>query len=232
MTNARTATAKRDAPSTNDGTRERIISTAERLFAEHGMSVSNRQIGEAAGQANNSVVGYHFGTKADLSLAIVRSHAADIEHRRAALLTELEPPIDLRSWLAIVVRPITDHIESLGTPTYYARFIAQATSNPSIGPLLHQETLAASTMHAPFREVMQLLGGLPKHVLAERTDMTRHIVVSVCAERESALHYGTPTPRKTWADAANGIVDALTGLWLAPVAGAKARTLRNQKEGT
>jgi AcrR family transcriptional regulator len=194
------------------------------------MSVSNRQIGEAAGQANNSVVGYHFGTKADLSLAIVRSHAADIELRRTTLLAALEPPVDLRAWLAIVVRPITDHLEALGTPSFYARFVAQATSSPTLGPLLHDETVAASTMHAPFREVMRMLAGLPKHVLEERTDMTRHIVVSVCAERERALHLALPTPRKTWADAACGIVDALTGLWLAPVAGARLRPPRNQKE--
>jgi AcrR family transcriptional regulator len=51
----------------NDVTRERILTAAERLFAEHGVSaVSNRQVAEAAGQGNTAVVGYHFGTKADL----------------------------------------------------------------------------------------------------------------------------------------------------------------------
>ena len=230
MTGPRNATGKKETPSSNDDTRERIIATAERLFAEHGMSVSNRQIGEAAGQANNSVVGYHFGTKADLSLAIVRSHATDIEQRRARLLAQITAPLDLRAWLAVVVQPTTEHLEALGPPTFYARFLAQATASPLLGPVLQDETLAGSTMRAPFREVTRMLGALPKHVMQERTDMTRHIVVNVCAERERALHLGLSTPRKTWAEATDGIVDALAGLWAAPVAGSRLRSIRTSKE--
>ena len=42
--------------------RELILTAAERLFAEYGvLAVSNRQVGEAAGQGNNAAVGYHFG---------------------------------------------------------------------------------------------------------------------------------------------------------------------------
>ena len=53
-------------------------------------------------------------------------------------------------------------------------------------------------------------------VFIERSDMMRHIVVHVCAERERALQSGEPTPRASWDDAAQGIVDALAGLWRAP----------------
>jgi AcrR family transcriptional regulator len=208
--------AAKDALATA-GTRERLIAAAERLFAEHGMSVSNRQIGEAAGQGNNSVVSYHFGTKADLALAIVRSHAPDIEKRRLERLARLAVPVDLGAWLRIVVEPITEHLDALGPPTWYARFVAQASSNPVLGPLLYDETLAAPSMRAPFESVQQLLRGLPNEVFEERTNMTRYIVVNTCAERERALDLGIATPRATWADAASGIVDALVGLWEAPV---------------
>jgi len=37
------------------------------------------------------------------------------------------------------------------------------------------------------------------------------------AERERALAEGADTPRSSWRDAATGLVDALAGLWLAPV---------------
>lgn len=49
--------------------------------------------------------------------------------------------------------------------------------------------------------------------------MTLHLVVHMLAERERALQDGARTPRATWDDAANGLVDALLGLWRAPVRG-------------
>jgi hypothetical protein len=43
------------------------------------------------------------------------------------------------------------------------------------------------------------------------------LIVHVCAERERALHEGTATPRPTWEATAAELVDAIVGLWLAPV---------------
>ena len=47
--------------------------------------------------------------------------------------------------------------------------------------------------------------------------MARELILHTCAERERALAEGAPTPRATWQDAGSGLVDALVGLWLAPV---------------
>lgn len=95
-------------------TREAILTVAERMFAEHGVvAVSNRQVSEAAGQGNNTAVGYHFGTKADLVRAIVRRHAAPIEELRREMLTRTGDSTDLRDWLACLVRPVTDHLEAV-----------------------------------------------------------------------------------------------------------------------
>src|ERR1700742_2179110 len=71
-------------------TQEAILSAAERLYAEHGMfAVSNRQVSEAAGQGNNAAGGYHFGTKADLVLAIEQKHREPIEALREEMVAEL-----------------------------------------------------------------------------------------------------------------------------------------------
>src|ERR1700757_4705681 len=52
-------------------TKEQLVTTAERLFAVHGIdSVSLRQICAEAGNANNSAVQYHFGSKDRLLQAI------------------------------------------------------------------------------------------------------------------------------------------------------------------
>lgn len=198
-------------------TREYILATAERLFAEHGVAaVSNRQISEAAGQANNSAVGYHFGTKHDLVLAIVRRHVPAIERRRDELLAQIRRSTDLRDWLACLVLPHTEHLASLGSPSWYARFVAQATTDPVLRGLVIGETIASASMHAVIDGLNRLMPILPEEVRDERGDMSRLLIVHTCAERERALHEGTATPRVTWDAAAVGLVDALVGLWQAP----------------
>lgn len=203
-------------------TRDLILATAERLFAEHGIAaVSNRQVSEAAGQANNFAVGYHFGSKAELVIAIIRRHAAPVEERRAAMLGAVEGSTDLRDWIGCLVRPTTDHLASLGSPTWYARFLAQVTTDPIFRQLMVDEAVASASMQRVVDRMFGMIPALPEEVLMERGDMMRHLIVHTCAERERALHEGTPTRRPSWDAAAAGLVDAIAGLCLAPVSPVK-----------
>jgi AcrR family transcriptional regulator len=198
-------------------TRAHILATAERLFAEQGVAaVSNRQVSEAAGQANNFAVGYHFGTKADLVLAIVRRHAPSIEERRAAMLAEIKGSPDLRDWLGCLVRPITEHLASLGSPSWYARFVAQVMTDPVFRRIVTDEAIASALMQEIGEGLNRLRPVLPEEVQKERGDMSRLLLVHTCAERERALQAGIATPRATWEATGVGLVDALVGLWRAP----------------
>lgn len=198
-------------------TRESILITAERLFAEHGVAaVSNRQVSEAAGQANNFAVGYHFGTKADLVLAIVRRHAGPVEQRRAEMLAEIRRSSDLRDWISCLVRPSTEHLATLGKSSFYARFIAQVMTDPSLRQMVTDEASSAPSMPVLLEGLARLRPVLPDEVQKERSDMSRLLIVHVCAERELALQMGAATPRATWEAAAVGLVDAIVGLWRAP----------------
>jgi AcrR family transcriptional regulator len=199
-------------------TRELILVTAERLFAEHGVeAVSNRQVSEAAGQSNNFAVGYHFGTKDDLVVAIVRRHAESVERRRAEMFSEISGSPDLRDWMSCLVRPTTEHLASLGSPSWYARFLAQVMTHPSLRKLVSNEVLSSRAMQQIIEGVLRLVPRLPEDVWQDRSDMCRLLIVQMCAERERALHEGTTRPRSTWESTASGLVDALVGLWLAPV---------------
>jgi AcrR family transcriptional regulator len=199
-------------------TRELLLVTAERLFAEHGVeAVSNRQVSEAAGQSNNFAVGYHFGSKDDLLVAIVRRHSESIERRRTDLLAEITGSPDLRDWVSCLVRPMTEYLASLGSPTWYARFIAQVMTHPSFRELVVNETLSTRSMQQTIEGMFRLVPRLPEEVRQERSNMSRLMIVHMCAERERALHEGTAMPRSTWESTAAGLVDALVGLWLAPV---------------
>ncbi|GLW08051.1 TetR family transcriptional regulator [Microtetraspora sp. NBRC 13810] len=199
-------------------TREQILTAAERLFAEHGVfAVSNRQVSEAAGQGNNAAVGYHFGTKADLIRAILRKNADLIEHNRRRMLAETEGSTEMRDWVACLVRPSTEHLAALGSPTWYARFCAQVVPDPTLRDIVIDEALTSPSLVRIVEELHRFLPTLPDAVRAERIDMTTHLLVHVCAEHERALADGRPTPRSSWYGVATGLIDAIVGLWSAPV---------------
>ncbi|WP_103528704.1 TetR/AcrR family transcriptional regulator, partial [Streptomyces sp. SM12] len=198
-------------------TRNAILTVAERLFAEHGVfAVSNRQISEAAGQGNNAAVGYHFGTKTDLVRAIVRRHHEPIERMREEMLERTGGSDDVRDWVACLVRPNVEYLGTLELPTWYARFIAQVMTDPVLRENAIDESFSP-TVEQAMDGLNRCLPALPLTVRLERGEMARHLIVHVLAERELALAEGTPTPRATWSDGATGLIDALVGLWYAPV---------------
>ncbi|MDQ7803575.1 TetR family transcriptional regulator [Amycolatopsis sp. A133] len=199
-------------------TRELILATAERLYAEHGvLAVSNRQISEAAGQGNNTAVGYHFGTRAELVRAIVRKHTGPIERLRRHRLGGVGGHSPLRDWLGCLVYPTTEHLAELGAPTWFARFAAQVTTEPSLRTVIIEETLTSPSLVRTVSGLYRCLPGLPAEARAERNDVTRLVLVHAMAERERALAEGAGTPRDGWRETATGLTDALAGLWLAPV---------------
>ncbi|WP_328608732.1 TetR/AcrR family transcriptional regulator [Amycolatopsis sp. NBC_00345] len=199
-------------------TRDAILGTAERLFAEHGVhAVSNRHISEAAGQGNNAAVNYHFGTKVDLVRAITRKHAVRLDVLRAEMVAAMPEAPGLREWVACLVRPTTSYLEELGTPTWFARFGAQIMTDPALREIMVTESLSSPVLARVVGGLNRCLPELPPEVRAERGDMARQLMIHVTAERERALAEGTPTPRATWSDAATGLIDGITGLVLAPV---------------
>jgi AcrR family transcriptional regulator len=199
-------------------TREAILAAAERMFAEHGVfAVSNRQVSEAAGQGNNTAVGYHFGTKADLIRAIARRHSGRIEEIRRRMVAEAADSTDVRDWVACLVRPLTEHLDRMGSPTWFARFGAQVMTDPALRPIMIEEFQSSPALVRIIDAMHHCLPDLPPEIRAERDDMARQLLVHMVAERERALAEGTPTPRPTWPAAANGLIDVLVAMWHAPI---------------
>src|ERR1700730_6362188 len=91
-------------------TRERLLATAEELFATRGIdAVSVRDITEAAG-ANIAAVNYHFGSRRGLIDAIVERRADALGTRRAELLDALNGagPVDIRALIRVMVLPTAE----------------------------------------------------------------------------------------------------------------------------
>jgi len=214
------------------GTREAIMATAEQLFAEHGVAfVSSRQISEAAGQGNNAAVGYHFGTKPDLIRAIVRRHDEAIEQFRRQMVDWVraegtDAGTDtgtVRAWVECLVRPLTDHLAAAGHTSWYARFSLQVSTDPVLREIVTEEVLAAPSLGRISEGLRPGLASLPPLVRAEREDMVRNLILHTCAERERALAASVDGPRPAWERTAGMLVDAITGLLLAPAS--ELRTL-------
>lgn len=204
-------------PGRAEGTRETILTVAERMFAEHGVfAVSNRQLSEAAGQGNNAAVGYHFGTKTDLLRAIVRRHGGRMEALREGMLAETGDSREVRDWVACLVYPGAEHLAELGSPTWYARFAAQVMTDPALREVMIDEAFGPSVQRT-LDGLNRCLPALPLPIRIERGDMTRHLMVHTLAERERALADDAHTARATWREYAGGLVDAITAVWLAPV---------------
>lgn len=199
-------------------TQEAILKAAERLYAEHGVfAVSNRQVSEAAGQGNNAAVGYHFGTKTDLVRAIEHKHRGPIEELREQMVAEVGDSTDLRDWVGCLVRPLTDHLAALGNPTWYARFAAQVMTDPAYHNIVVRDALSSPSLVQVIDGMNNCLPDLPADVRAERNIMARNLLMHSCADRERGLAHGANVPRASWSAAASGLIDAIVGLWRAPV---------------
>lgn len=201
------------------GTREAILSAAERLFAEHGVfAVSNRQVSEAAGQGNNAAVGYHFGTKTDLVREIERRHRAPVELLREQMVVDAADSGELRTWVSCLVSPLTDHLAALGNPTWYARFAAQVMADPAYHDIVVQDALSSPSLVQVIEGINRCLPDLPVDVRAARNVMARNLLMHTCADWERALAAGSK-PKTSWRAAGSNLIDAIVGLWLAPVTG-------------
>jgi AcrR family transcriptional regulator len=231
-------------------TRDLLMSAAERLFAEHGVAaVSARQISEAAGQGNTAAVGYHFGDKTSLVQEILRKHTADIEAIRTRMTAEAaaaeaagtqagtaaEPGPSanedqaLRDWVGCLVRPTTEHLAALGAPTWFARFGAQVLTDPQLRPVLMEEAARTPAVTQSLRGVQQCLTRLPARVRAERNDMANTLIVHVVAEHERLLSAQAGSP-SSWDETASGLIDAIVGLYTAPVT-STSTSERSPEEG-
>jgi AcrR family transcriptional regulator len=199
------------------------VLAAERLFAAHGLDgVSLRQIGAAAGNANNSAVQYHFGSKDQLVRAIFE-HRLPHLHERRRLLAEVRRPNDLRSWVECYVLPILEQGEQEGS--HYLGFVAMLQQSAHRGvfdPVFDHvpEQVRESTRR--FRhEVAARLPHVPEPLRSHRIAQALAFSVHATADRERARAQGRDV--LPFAVHVSDLLDGLVGFLEAPVsAGALA----------
>ncbi|GAA3254681.1 TetR/AcrR family transcriptional regulator [Nonomuraea helvata] len=197
--------------------RDKLMHTAERLYAEHGFAnVSIRMISEAAGQRNKSAVQYHFSTRDELIQAILARHAAAIDEHRIPMVAALEASgeVSLRRWITCILTPHIEHHIELGTPSWYGRFLAQAVVEPSL-----REHATQASMRTPSFQRLEKLWP-PRQdrdpdLSAQYRAMIRLLVVHMCAELEGDLASGlvaVADAEQSWRRLGEHLITAVCGL--------------------
>ena len=104
-----------------DGTRDRILRTAERLFAERGFNgVSVRELAAAA-QVNIASIGYHFKSKEGLLSEVYRRHCEPmIEERLRGLeaSSRLRGKAKVAAIIEAFIRPALAQVEAEDGETF------------------------------------------------------------------------------------------------------------------
>ena len=173
-------------------TRDRIIDTAEQLFADQGYAgTSIRGIVAAAG-VNLAAIHYHFGSKDELLLAILDRYALPVNQRRLELLQQVvdksgnDPP-SVEGILEAFIAPSFHLIRDLGERgATRARFLGRIYTSPD-------ETVQ-STVRAQFKELgerfLPVLGlalpDIPPQEIYWRMKFVLSIMTTIMAESPQA----------------------------------------------
>lgn len=204
---------------TRPDAREQLLLAAERLISERGISVSSREVASAAGQRNNSAVGYHFGSKDDLVAAIVARRLGTIEAERVRLAGDsLDSMADdqLRWLVTMMVRPMLTVPYAEGS-THYARFLEKVRDHPAVVEMPLTDDRWPATRRLT-RRLDRALGDLPAAVRRNRLAAMMTVMFALLADAERRGETGTSVTDETEA----AVVDMLVGLLTAPVGAQQA----------
>jgi AcrR family transcriptional regulator len=208
-------------------TKEQIVRVAERLFGERGVDgVSLRQIGAAAGNGNNSVVQYHFGSKDQLIRAIFADRMPSLHQRRKLLIAEHRPR-DVRSWVECYVRPIFEQAEQEGS--HYLTFVAMLSRHGRRDVFERQPDEYQESLRSFRTELGALLRHIPEPLRTHRITQVMAFAVHAGAGREHALTNGEPV--LPFAVHMNDLLDGLVGFLEAPVSRTALAALDGTRSG-
>lgn len=113
------------------GTRLELTLAAEKVFALNGIAgATHRQIREAAGQKNESVINYHFGSTDAIIESILQLRTTPINKMRQGMLAQARAEstsqlVSTEQVMRSLLMPLAHYVLDSNEPGYYLRFLVQ-----------------------------------------------------------------------------------------------------------
>src|SRR5918994_7250602 len=188
-------------------TRARLLRAGEQRFARDGVTGARMSdVVRDAGQANDSAVGYHFGSRQGLLDAIVAKHVSAMDERREV------PPrtAGMRSLVDAIVRPTAD---LLGTEDGrdFLRITEQLADWSGVGSGRPAEPLRGMVIGTQLEALTRRLGERTGMALArERVALIVIFLTGALAARARSVEAGQ-RQRMSQERFVDHLVDVLTG---------------------
>jgi AcrR family transcriptional regulator len=199
-----------------------MTEAAEKLVAENGLSALTVQaVQREAGQRNKSAVSYHFGGLQGLVNALVARRVGPANARRSEMLLAFGDEASAADLVEVLVVPLVESVLAR-RPSYWARFLLQAISDPGTG-LAALDAVEDRTLHVAQQRLIDRLDHLPAAVRALRV----HSMFGYAAVVLAAYEVGVVPGGVTGEALTSEIVDACCGL-----VGLPARTIAETRRGS
>jgi AcrR family transcriptional regulator len=175
------------------GTRSRLLAAGERLFATRGISGAQlRDIIRAAGQANDSAVHYHFGSRDGLLAAICQRHIAAMDPERERRLAQQGPQPDLETVIADLVRPTAQRLHSQ-SGRYFLRITAQLAGSAGVRSGAQPPPVVSQALRQQLEQVQRICTDrMPAELARERVAVMIGALTSALAERAASIDARRP----------------------------------------
>lgn len=194
---------------------QRLIASAERLFAEHGVgAVSLRGVMQAA-RTNVAAVHYYFGSKQALLEAVLCSRLDQVSRERDSLLLQLSgADVTVRDLGNAFVRPVVAVLHSGGE--FWIRLVGQLLTAGDDGLTVIAESFFER--NAVFVELLeQLSPGVETTTLHFRLTQATSLTLNVLGDIARTQRFlGAEAHGWTAEDVVGQLVDVVTSIFAGP----------------
>lgn len=213
--------------------RQRLLDSAERLFADHGVAgVSLRAINADAG-LSPAALHYHFGSREKLVEALLERRMPRLMARRSELLDALEAlpgPPSARELAAVLLRPLAELLVQEGeSGRRYLRLLCRLQAD---GDIDERHVLARyrSGVERLLPLLERALPGQPPHLVRLRLALVVETLLRALASWQTlaAAGHDDAAPRDL-DEVVHSLLDFLAGGFDAPVS---ARAPSNRSSAT